>query len=107
MYTQGSTLQILLTSIAFVFFLISCGSDRVHIGFRTSPDIYVEDSRTDPDKLSRELEHDLREAEKKRRQKEREAAAKTEAETQQKVQKQTIPEEERVMLPEETMPEKE
>lgn len=105
MYTQRLTLQVLLTSCALLFFLSSCGSDRIHIGFKTSPDIYVDDSKTDPDKLSRELEYDLREAEKKRRQKEREAA-KTEAETKQKVQKQTIHEEDVTTLSEETAPER-
>lgn len=99
MYIQRRTLQTLLAGSTLSFFLLSCGSDRVNIEFKTSPDIYVDDSKTDPDKLNKELEYDLREAEKKRRQKEREAAdkAKEEAEkkgdTEQKIQEQITEEE--------------
>ncbi len=62
--------------------LLSCGSDRVNIEFKTSRQIYVDDSKTDPDKLNKELEYDLREAEKKRRQKQREAEAASKAKTE-------------------------
>ena len=55
--------------------LLSCGSDRVNIEFKTSPKFYVDDAKTDTDKLNKELEYDIREAEKKRRQKQREAEA--------------------------------
>lgn len=96
MHIQGHVLQTLLTGSALSCVLFSCGGDRVNLEFRTSPEIYVDDSRTDPDKLNRELEYDLREAEKKRRQKEREAAearAKAEAEKkikeEQKIEEQT------------------
>jgi len=94
-------LQILSIVTIFPMLLLSCGSDRVNIEFKTSRQIYVDDSKTDPDKLNKELEYDLREAEKKRRQKQREtetaAKAKTEAEQKakegQKVQEQTSEEE--------------
>ncbi|MCF6157210.1 MAG: hypothetical protein E3K32_01255 [wastewater metagenome] len=81
MCTQRHIIPVLLAGSMLSVFLLSCGSDRVHIGFRTSPDIYSDDSKTDPDKLNRELQYDLKEAEKKRRQKEREEAkAREEAE---------------------------
>src|SRR3989339_1759086 len=79
-------LQILSIVTIFPMFLLSCGSDRVNVEFKTSRQIYVDDSKTDPDKLNKELEYDLREAEKKRRQKQREAetAAKAKTEVEQK-----------------------
>ena len=92
-------LQILSIVTIFPMLLLSCGSDRVNIEFKTSRQIYVDDSKTDPDKLNKELEYDLREAEKKRRQKQREAEAVTKAQTEQKakegqkVQEQTSEEE--------------
>ncbi len=72
MHTHGHLLQILLFSI-LPLLLLSCGSDRVNIEFKTSPKFYIDDSKTDTDNLNKELEHDIREAEKKRRQKKREA----------------------------------
>ncbi|UJS16529.1 MAG: hypothetical protein L3J17_11470 [Candidatus Jettenia sp.] len=109
MHTHGRILQALLTGGIFLFFLVGCGSDRVNIEFKTSPDIYVDDSKTDPDKLNKELEYDLREAEKKRRQKEREAAdkAKEEAEKKAKMEQKTqeqMPEEEKAQLNEDDQP---
>ena len=84
MRIQGYILLILSSSI-LPLFLISCGSDRVNVEFRTSPQVYVDDSKTDTDKLNKELEYDLRQAEKKRLQKQREAeAAKAKAEAEQK-----------------------
>ena len=79
-------LQILSIVTIFPMLLLSCGRDRVNIEFKTSRQIYVDDSKTDPDKLNKELEYDLREAEKKRRQKQREteAAAKAKTEAEQK-----------------------
>ncbi|HLG29348.1 MAG TPA: hypothetical protein VI387_03985, partial [Candidatus Brocadiales bacterium] len=62
-------LQTLSIVTVFPMLLLSCGSDRVNIEFKTPRQIYVDDSKTDPDKLNKELEYDLREAEKKRRQK--------------------------------------
>lgn len=73
MHILGRTLQALLTGSILSFLLLSCGSDRVNIEFKTPRQIYVDDSKTDPDRLNEELEYDLREIEKKRRQKEREA----------------------------------
>ena len=101
MHSYWHILQILSIVTIFPMLLLSCGSDRVNIEFKTSRQIYVDDSKTDPDKLNKELEYDLREAEKKRRQKQREtetaAKAKTEAEQKakegQKVQEQTSEEE--------------
>lgn len=77
---------LLLVSSIFPLLLLSCGSDRVHIEFKTSRQIYVDDTKTDPEKLNKELEYDLREAEKKRIQKERaaEAEAKAKAEAERK-----------------------
>ena len=85
MRIRGYMLYPLLSSI-LPLFLFSCGSDRVNLEFKTSKQIYVDDSKTDPDKLNRELEYDLREAEKQRVQKQRaaEAAAKSKAEAEQK-----------------------
>ena len=57
-------LQILSIVTIFPMLLLSCGSDRVSIEFKTPRQIYVDDSKTDPDKLNKELEYDLREAEK-------------------------------------------
>ena len=93
MHIHNHIVQILLSSI-LPLFLISCGSDRVNVEFRTSPQLYVDDSKTDTDKLNKELEHDLRQAEKKRRQKDREAeaAAKAKAEAERKVKaEQPVP----------------
>src|SRR3989337_1051532 len=97
MHSYWHILQILSIVTIFPMFLLSCGSDRVNVEFKTSRQIYVDDSKTDPDKLNKELEYDLREAEKKRRQKEREAEAAAKAkedaerktEPEQKVQEQT------------------
>ena len=92
-------LQILSIVTIFPMLLLSCGRDRVNIEFKTSRQIYVDDSKTDPDKLNKELEYDLREAEKKRRQKQREAEAAAKAKSEQKakegqqVQEQTSEEE--------------
>ena len=81
-------LQTLSIVTVFPMLLLSCGSDRVNIEFKTPRQIYVDDSKTDPDKLNKELEYDLREAEKKRRQKQREAevAAKAKEEAEQKTE---------------------
>src|SRR3990167_1188971 len=94
-------LQILSIVTIFPILLLSCGSDRVNIEFKTPRQIYVDDSKTDPDKLNKELEYDLREAEKKRLQKQREAEAaakakseqKAKTEPEQKVQEQTAEDE--------------
>ena len=88
-------LQTLSIVTVFPMLLLSCGSDRVNIEFKTPRQIYVDDSKTDPDKLNKELEYDLREAEKKRRQKQREAeaAAKAKEEAERKVQEQTAEDE--------------
>src|SRR3990172_6268679 len=92
-------LQTLSIVTVFPMLFLSCGSDRVNVEFKTSRQIYVDDSKTDPDKLNKELEYDLREAEKKRRQKEREAETAAKAKTEQKakespqVQEQTSEEE--------------
>ena len=101
MHNHWHILQILSIVTILPMLLLSCGSDRVNIEFKTSRQIYVDDSKTDPDKLNKELEYDLRESEKKRRQKQREeeAAAKAKAESERKVkesqqvQKQTSEEE--------------
>ena len=92
-------LQTLSIVTVFPMLFLSCGSDRVNVEFKTSRQIYVDDSKTDPDKLNKELEYDLREAEKKRRQKQREAETAAKAKTEQKakegqkVQEQTSEEE--------------
>ncbi|GAN33574.1 MAG: hypothetical protein DYG83_09420 [Candidatus Brocadia sp. AMX2] len=85
MHIHGHILYILLSSL-FPLLLFSCGSERVNIEFRTSRQIYVDDTKTDPDKLNKELEYDIREAEKKRLQKQRSAeeAAKAKAEAERK-----------------------
>ena len=75
MHNHWHILQILSIVIILPMLLLSCGSDRVNIEFKTSPKFYVDDAKTDTDKLNKELEHDIREAEKKRRQKNREAEA--------------------------------
>lgn len=95
MQGRRCVLQILSVATILPVFLLSCGSDRVSIEFKTSRQIYVDDSKTDPDQLNRELEYDLREAEKKRRQKQREAeaAAKAKEEAEQKAQEQTAEDE--------------
>ena len=101
MHNHWHILQILSVVTILPILLLSCGGDRVNIEFKTSRQIYVDDSKTDPDKLNKELEYDLREAEKKRRQKQREAEAATKAKTEaeqkaktgQKVQEQTSEEE--------------
>ena len=77
-------LQILSIVTIFPMLLLSCGSDRVNVEFKTSRQIYVDDSKTDPDRLNKELEYDLREAEKKRRQNQREAETATNAKSEQK-----------------------
>ncbi len=86
-------LQILTIVTIFPMLLLSCGSDRVNIEFKTPRQIYVDDSKTDPDKLNKELEYDLREAEKKRLQKQREAEAEQKAKKGQQVQEQAYEEE--------------
>lgn len=77
-------LVLLTVSSILPLTILSCGGNRVNVEFKTSPQIYVDDSRTDPDQLNRELEYDLRETEKKRRQKQQEAetAAKTKTEAE-------------------------
>lgn len=86
-------LQILSIVTIFPMLLLSCGSDRVSIEFKTPRQIYVDDSKTDPDKLNKELEYDLREAEKKRLQKQREAEAEQKAKKGQQVQEQAYEDE--------------
>ena len=86
-------LQTLSIVTIFPMLLLSCGSDRVSIEFKTPRQIYVDDSKTDPDKLNKELEYDLREAEKKRLQKQREAEAEQKAKKGQQVQEQAYEEE--------------
>lgn len=85
MHIHGYMVHILLSSI-LPLLLFGCGSDRINVEFKTSPQIYVDDSKTDPDELNKELEYDLREAEKKRlrKQREAEAAAKAKAEAERK-----------------------
>ena len=85
-------LQTLSIVTIFPMLLLSCGSDRVNIEFKTPRQIYVDDSKTDPDKLNKELEYDLREAEKKRLQKQREAEAEQKAKKGQQVQEQAYEE---------------
>src|SRR3990172_6999149 len=94
-------LQTLSIVTVFPMLFLSCGSDRVNVEFKTSRQIYVDDSKTDPDQLNRELEYDLIEAEKKRRLKQREADADAKAkeeaeqktEPKQKAQEQTAEDE--------------
>src|SRR3989339_663858 len=89
MHSYWHILQIVSIVTVFPMLLLSCGSDRVNIEFKTPRQIYVDDSKTDPDKLNKELEYDLREAEKKRRQKQREeeAAIKAKTKAEQKAKK--------------------
>jgi len=104
MHSYWHILQILSIVTIFPMLLLSCGSDRVNIEFKTPRQIYVDDSKTDPDKLNKELEYDLRAAEKKRRQKQREteAAAKARTEVEQKAKSgQSIPAEEETTQSEE------
>src|SRR3989304_7849568 len=86
MHSYWHILQIVSIVTILPMSLLSCGSDRVNIEFKTPRQIYVDDSKTDPDRLNKELEYDLREAEKKRRQKQREteAAAKAKEDTERK-----------------------
>ncbi|MFO0793474.1 MAG: hypothetical protein U0586_05360 [Candidatus Brocadiaceae bacterium] len=102
MHIHGFIPQVLFSGSILSCILLGCGSDRVNLEFRTPRDIYVDDTKTDPDRLNRELEYDLREAEKKRRQKERETAdakAKAEAEKKAKETKE-LPAEEEAIQPE-------
>lgn len=88
--TPSHYLRVLfLSSISLPFFL-GCGTDRVDIEFQSSRGIYIDDSKTDPDKLNRELEYDLKEAERQRLQKQRaaEAEAKAKAEAKRKAEAQ-------------------
>ncbi|OHB46981.1 MAG: hypothetical protein A2545_00340 [Planctomycetes bacterium RIFOXYD2_FULL_41_16] len=89
MHSYWHILQIVSIVTILPMSLLSCGSDRVSIEFKTPRQIYVDDSKTDPDKLNKELEYDLREAEKKRRQKQREeeAAIKAKTKAEQKAKK--------------------
>ena len=89
MHSYWHILQIVSIVTILPMSLLSCGSDRVNIEFKTPRQIYVDDSKTDPDKLNKELEYDLREAEKKRRQKQREeeAAIKAKTKAEQKAKK--------------------
>ncbi|MBM4064901.1 MAG: hypothetical protein FJ266_04580 [Planctomycetes bacterium] len=84
MHNHWHIFQILSIVTILPMLLLSCGSDRVNIEFKTPRQIYVDDSKTDPDKLNKELEYDIREAEKKRRQKQREAEAAAKAGAEQK-----------------------
>jgi len=85
MHSYWHILQIVSIVTIFPMLLLSCGSDRVNIEFKTPRQIYVDDSKTDPDKLNKELEYDIREAEKKRREKQRETEAAVKAKAEQKV----------------------
>ncbi|OHB73923.1 MAG: hypothetical protein A2W17_05395 [Planctomycetes bacterium RBG_16_41_13] len=79
MKLQNYLLQtISILAISFIF--TGCGGERVHIKFKTSEQFFIDDSKTDADKLNRELEYDIRQAEKKRKEKQqKEEAAKAEA----------------------------
>ena len=92
MQVNGHILKILPISILSLS-VLSCGGNRVNIEFKTPREIYIDDSKTDPDKLNKELEYDLRESEKKRRQKEREAEAERKGKESQKPDEQTTEEE--------------
>ena len=88
---RGNTLyhylrSLFLSGILLLLLLIGCGSDRVNIEFQSSRDIYIDDTKTDPDKLNRELDYDLKETEKRRLEKQRavEAEAKAKAEAKRK-----------------------
>ena len=88
MHTHGFIPQILFSGSIISCLLLGCGSDRVNLGFGTPRDIYVDDTKTDPDKLNRQLEYEIRETEKKRRQREREVSeAKARAEAEKKSRK--------------------
>ncbi|WP_347272722.1 hypothetical protein [Candidatus Kuenenia sp.] len=66
--------------LVILFVLPGCGDERVYIKFKTSEQFFIDDSKTDADKLNRELEYDIRQAEKKRKEKQqKEEAAKAEA----------------------------
>ena len=70
------TIPIFVISLVFS----GCGDERVFIKFKTSEQFFIDDSKTDADKLNRELEYDIRQAEKKRKEKQqKEEAAKAEA----------------------------
>ena len=92
MQVNGHILKILPISILSLS-VLSCGGNRVNIEFKTPREIYIDDSKTDPDKLNKELEYDLRESEKTRRQKEREAEAERKGKESQKPDEQTTEEE--------------
>ena len=77
--------SLFLSSISLLF-LFGCGTDRVDIEFQSSRDIYIDDTKTDPDRLNRELERDLREAEKQRLQKQRAAEAEAKEKEKAKVE---------------------
>lgn len=80
MKVQNYILQT-LPVLAIAFFLFGCGGERVNIKFKTSEQFFIDDSKTDTDKLNRELEYDIQQAEKKRLEKlQKEEAAKTESE---------------------------
>ena len=108
MHSYWHILQIVSIVTIFPMLLLSCGSDRVNIEFKTPRQIYVDDSKTDPDKLNKELEYDIREAEKKRREKQRETEAAVKAKAEQKVkegqQVQEQPSEEETTPSEEAEP---
>lgn len=110
MHIHGRKVRIFLSSI-LPLFLFGCGTDRVSVEFKTSKQIYVDDSKTDPEELNRELEYDLREAEKKRlrKQREAEAAAKAKAEEERKTKadqrgQERVTDEEALQLPEAEQP---
>ncbi|MDR4507323.1 MAG: hypothetical protein MRJ65_03640 [Candidatus Brocadiaceae bacterium] len=56
--------------------LIGCGGDRVFWEFKTPKESFINGSVTDPDVLNKELEHDIRQAEKKMLQKQQAAEEK-------------------------------
>lgn len=85
MHSYSRVLKILLVIMILPTVFLGCGGDRVNVEFKTSRQFYVDDSKTDPDKLDRELEYDIREAEKKRRLKQREAEAAAKSRSEQKV----------------------
>ncbi|MBM4054438.1 MAG: hypothetical protein FJ264_07175 [Planctomycetes bacterium] len=77
MKVQNYIVQI-LPILAVLLFLPGCGGDRVNIKFKTSEQFFIDDSQTDTDKLNRELEYDIQQAERKRMEKEmKEEASKT------------------------------
>ncbi|HHT9109274.1 MAG TPA: hypothetical protein ACFYEF_13025 [Candidatus Wunengus sp. YC63] len=107
MHSYWHILQILSVVTIFPMLLLSCGSDRVNIEFKTPRQIYVDDSKTDPDKLNKELEYDIREAEKKRREKQREAEAAAKTKTEQKAKEGQQVREQEQTSEEETTPSEE